>query len=324
MRLIFAVFLFFVMNAAQAASTDVCEILNLSNCSGIHKMGRRSSAQSVPSTATAAQFNPANVSHDRGFGVETMYQPGQSPSFSFVTGTGKTGAALVSSKIENGFFGNRVIELHQDYLDRREDEDQFQSEKQSLALGGALWKNKSFSFDVGVLLKYNPDIERVNPGAGTSIRWGIFNLGASYYQDDVKLKFRDLINPNSGLTYALEYGDDEYEERFNVQSYFAGVKIVNLFLDAGVIKTHHKFYQDDTTIRIYSAAFIWRNFLFNLAVRQEESPNWRYTQNTLVDERKKNETYGGIQYSFNQHLIMGVHHNYYLLREMAASLTLFI
>ena len=164
----------------------------------------------------------------------------------------------------------------------------------------------------------------MNPGAGTSIRWGIFNVGASYYQDDVKLKFRDLINPNSGVTYALEFGDDEYEERFNVKNYFAGIKIQNLFLDAGIINTHHKFYQDDTTIRLYSAAYIWRNFLFNLAVRQEESPNWRYTQHSLVDERKKNETYGGIQYSFNQHLIMGVHHNYYLLRELAASLTLFI
>lgn len=321
----FLILSFFLSIAgAHAASSEVCEVLNLPNCSGVQKMGRRSSAQSIPSSATAAQFNPANVSHDRGVGVEAMYQPGQRPSFSFVTGTGKTGAALVSSKIENGFFGNRVIELEDDYFDRREDEDQFASEKQSLALGGALWKNSSFSFDVGALFKYNPAIKRVNPGGGLSLRWGFVNFGASYYQDDVKLKFRDLVDPRTGLPYEFTFGDDEYEERFNVQSYFAGVKLANLFLDAGVIESRHKFYQDDTVIRLYSAALIWGNMLFNLAHRQEDSPGWRYTEEGLVDERKKHETYGGVQYSFGQHIIMGVHYNYYLLREVAGSLTLFL
>ena len=90
--------------AFAAGATNVCEVLNLTNCEGINKQIRRTSAKSIPSTATAAQFNPANVSHDRGFGVETMYQPRNAPSFSVVTGTGKAGAALVSSKIENGFF----------------------------------------------------------------------------------------------------------------------------------------------------------------------------------------------------------------------------
>lgn len=314
----------FVFSAAHAATTDVCEVLNLTNCSGVHKMGRRSSAQSIPSTATAAQFNPANVSHDRGLGVETMYQPGNSPSLSFVSGTGKTGAALVSSKIENAFFGNRVIELEEDYFDRREDNKQYSSSKQSLAIGGALWKNKKFSLDVGALLKYNPDIKRVNPGAGLAMRFWILNLGASYYQDDVKLKFRDLINPRSGIAYATERGREDYEERFNVQSYFAGLKLKNVFIDAGIMRTHYKFYDEDSIIKIYSVAYIWKNFLFNGAIRQEESPGWRYKDDILLDERKKHETYGGIQYSFNQHFILGVHYNYYLLRELAASLTIFL
>ncbi len=317
-------FFLLLVSDSRAASTDVCEVLNLSNCSGVQKMGRRSSAQSLPSSSTAAQFNPANVSHDRGFGVETMYQPDNSPTFSFVSGTGKVGAALVSSKVENSFFGNRVVELEEDYFERREDDKQYDSEKQTLALGGGLFKNRKFSLDVGLLLKYNSDIKRVNPGVGMAVRWGFLNFGAAQYQDDVKLKFRDLVNPNTGNTYEVEFGDDEYEERFTVRNYFAGIKIRNLFLDAGVINTYYKFDDEETVIRLYSAAYIWKNFLFNVALRQEDSPRWRYKDETLLDERKKHETYGGIQYSFNQHFILGVHYNYYLLREYAASLTIFI
>lgn len=319
-----ATLLLLLVSDARAASTDVCEVLNLSNCSGVQKMGRRSSAQSLPSTTTAAQFNPANVSHDRGFGVETMYQPGNAPTFSFVSGTGKVGAALVSSKVENSFFGNRVVELDDDYFERREDDKQYESEKQTLALGGGLYKNRRFSLDLGLLLKYNSDIKRVNPGAGFAVRWGFVNFGAAQYQDDVKLKFRDLVNPNTGVPYQIEWEDDEYEERFTVRNYFAGIKIKNLFLDAGVINTRYKFYEDETVIRLYSAACIWKNFLFNVALRQEESARWAYRDEMLVDERQKNETYGGVQYSFNQHFIVGLHYNYYLLREYAASLTLFI
>ena len=99
---------FLVVSTMARAADNLCDVLNLPNCSSVHKMGRRASAQSVPSAGTATQFNPANVSHDRGVGVETFYQPGNSPTLSFVTGTGRMGFGLISSKIENGFFGKRV------------------------------------------------------------------------------------------------------------------------------------------------------------------------------------------------------------------------
>ena len=123
---------------------NLCEALNLVNCEPIHKMTRRSSSKSVPSSGTASQFNPANVSHDRGVGLETFWNPKNSPTFNFVTGTGKAGAALVSSKLENGFFGNRVIELDEDYLERREAGKEYSSDKYTLALGGALFKRRNF------------------------------------------------------------------------------------------------------------------------------------------------------------------------------------
>lgn len=312
-----------VLTAQTQAATDICEVLNIKNCPGVSKQARRSSAQSLPTVGTAVQFNPANVSHDRGLGVETVYQPSQSPSFSFVTGTGKTGAAIVSSKIENAFFANRVIELDPNYLDRRKNKNQYKSDKYSLALGAALFKNKSFSLDLGLLLKYNTDIKRVNPGAGVSARIGILTLGASVYQDDVKLKFKDLYNPLTGNLYSQDYGSDSYQEKFTVQNFFAGIRIKNLFLDAGVIKTYYEFYDDNSNINLYSASYIWNKFLFNLALRREESPAPKYKDGVLSSERESSDIYGGIQYSFNQNLIIGAHYNYYLLDELSLSATLF-
>lgn len=317
-------FTFFITLNAFGANPDICEILDINNCPGVFKQNRRSSAQSLPSVVTSTQFNPANVSHDRGIGVETIYQPGQSPSLSFVTGTGKTGAALVSSKIENGFFGNRVMELETEYLTRMHNDHQYESDKYTLALGAALFKNRKFSMDLGVLLKYNTHIKRVNPGAGLSMRMGLITLGAAVYQDDVFLKFGDDIDPRTGIPYTTIWGSDTYQEKFTVTNFFAGIKLGDLFLDWGVIKTKYKFYDDeDSIIKLFSASYIYKRFLFNLALRKEDSPMMKFENDTLVNEKMDDEIYGGIQYSFGQKVILGLHYNYYLLDEMAISGTLF-
>lgn len=303
---------YLVLSSTTSWSADnLCEALNLVNCEPIHKMTRRSSSKSAPSSGTASQFNPANVSHDRGVGLETFWNPKNNPTFNFVTGTGKAGAALVSSKIENGFFGNRVIEAENEYLERREAVKEYSSDKYTLALGGALFKRRNFGLDLGVLLKYNPDIKRVNPGAGLAMRVGSVSLGASVYQDDVFL--------DSTAT-----GGESYQEKFTVQTYFAGVQLKNFFIDAGVIKTYYKFYDDDSSISLYSASYIYKKFLFNLALRNENSPRLKYEDGVLVQKEEENSTYGGIQYSLNKYLIIGVHYNYYLLDELAGSLVIFI
>lgn len=321
----FLVLLCWVTAALAADPNDLCEILNLTNCAGVSKLARRSSAQSVPSNATATQFNPANVSHDRGWGVETMWNPQNTPTFSFVTGTGRTGAALVSSKIENGFFANHIPELGEDFLERRLDDEQYKSRKYTLALGVALLRKRWMSLDIGGQGKYNEDTGRTNFGVGASTRLGLFTFGAAYYEDDMKLKFGDKVDPRSQMMYRSIFGMTEFQETFQVQSYFAGVKIKSLYLDGGVIRTNYKFYEPEKSsdIYLYSAAYIWGRFLFNVAMRHERSPMWSYKDRRLFDDRKKNETYGGIQYSFGQWLILGIHHNYYLMREMAGSVTVF-
>lgn len=319
--LFFGIFSFYAI-----AADNLCDVLNLPNCASVHKMGRRASAQSLPSAGTASSFNPANVSHDRGLGLETFYQPSNTPTFSIVTGTGKMGAGLVSSKIENSFFGNRVPEIEEDFLKRHRDDKQHTSNKLSLAIGAAAVKQKLIGVDLGILFKYNQDIKHFNVGPGISMRLGPFSLGASVIKDDVYLKASSSArNPRLGLNYREEWGQDEYKESFTVQSVFGGLKFKNFFFDMGQFTSQYKFYNTDelSIVRLYSASFIFRKFLFNVAHRIEDTPAQKFEKNKLLDKRKQHSTYGGLQYSLNKFMVFGLHYNYYLMNEGSASLTVF-
>lgn len=316
--------LIFSTSGFAAPATDICEILKTENCAGVSRQNRRANAQSLPSTTSASQFNPANVSHDRGLGVEAMYLPGQSPTIGLVAGTGKAGAALVSTNQENGFFSNRTLELDSDFLKRRDDVEPFDSDKYGLAIGAGLLKNRNISWDVGVLGKYNTVSKRVNGGVGTSLRVWVFSLGLSSYSDDQVLKFGNKLDPTSQNSYATLFDASEYHERYTVHTAFGGVRLGKLFLDTGVIRTRYEFYGGEpSTIHLYSAAYIVDKFLFNVALRHENSPMPTYKNKELVYVQRKNDTYVAIQYSVGKNVVLGVHHNYYLLRELAVSGTVF-
>lgn len=302
---------------------SLCDILNLPDCHSINKLTRRSSAKSIPSSGSAAQFNPANVSHDRGFGVETFYQPGNDVTYSLVTGTGKMGAAVMSAGNENAFFGNRILELESDFLQRHLDGTQYQSTKYGLAIGAGLFKSKNFNLDVGLLAKYNEDIKQLNPGAGISLRWGPISFGVSQYQDDVFLDYGTKINPLTGGYYVIERDALNYQENFKVQTYYGGLKIKNLFLDTGVIKTQYEYFQEEVDIKIYSAAYIWNKWLFNIAHRQETSPTYKFRNDNLEFVEEESDFYGGVQYSAHKFVVVGLHYNYYLLNEISGSLVIF-
>lgn len=308
---------------AEPAS-DLCEVLKLNTCNGVSRQSRRASAQSLPSTTSAAHFNPANVSHDRGLGAEAMYYPGNTPTLGLVAGTGKAGTALISAKQENGFFSNRTLELDSDFLKRRVDEKIFESDKQTLALGVGLLKNRTISWDLGVMGKYNSVSKRVNPGIGMNLRVSIFSAGISTYRDDQVLKFGSKLDPESQAPYSSIYGETEFHERYNVHTAFVGARLGKLFVDAGVIRTRYEFYGGDPSIiHLYSAAYIWQNMLINVALRHERSPMPKYEGSKLVYTPVKNDFYAAIQYSIGKYFVVGLHHNYYLMREMAMSGTFF-
>lgn len=318
----FLLALFVLLNSAWGAP-EICDLIDLPNCSGVSKQGRRTSNQSYPSPSTSASINPATVSFDRGLGVEVIHQSGNPLLFSVASGSGKFGGALISTNLENAFFGNRVVELDGVYFRRHENKKQYRSKKLTFAFGAKLVRKNKYGIDAGLLVKRHSEIGKINPGAGLSARVGPFSFGASIYQDDFKLLLTEQVLYPIGGVYDLQVLIDDYEEKFTVQTLSAGVRIKNVSIDGGLIKTKYKFYEDDSVIRIISTSVNYRNYLFNLATRSETSSAAKFEDGILKLEKDQTSWYTGVQVSAGKHLILGVSYNYFLLREFSLNGNLF-
>lgn len=307
MYLLFSLFLW--VNVASSATNDLCDILKIKNCKGVTKQLRRSSSSTIPSTTTAVSFNPANVSFDKGLGLDTVYQSGNPLLFGLTTGTGKMGGALINGSIENSFFGNRVPELDRERFDREEEEKQYRNNKISIGIGGRLFSNRNFGLDAGVILKKHPLISQVNPGFGVSARLWKLSLGASAYRDNF------YIDQGTGTSL---------KEEFTVRTFTSGTRIGNFGFDYGVIFSSLNFYKTPTDITIYSGSYHVNNFLFNVAYRKEHSQAPEYTGGLLEANVKKDDFFLATQYSINSNVILGISYNYFLLREFSLAATLFL
>lgn len=309
--------LFASLISSSNAEDEICGYFKY--CGG----ASQSAARSMPSTSSSTAFNPSNVARIKGLGFEMLYQPNNPLGFSVVTGTGQVGAALVSSSMENSFFGNRTIEIDDVYLYRRIEKKRYKSKKINFAAGTRVIKKKNYALDLGLSLKRNPEIKKINPGFGISGNIYFLHFGMSIYKDDVKVALGNYINRQNGILYSSLYNSTDYQEDFIVRSYSIGTKIKNLTLDVGFISTQYNFYEDVTDIVIYSAAFNYNRLLFNLAYRHEQSSNMKEYQDGLIFDRNKKEYYGGIQYLINKRLTVGVAYNHFLVRDISTTLTLF-
>lgn len=299
---------------AFSASNDICDILKLPNCQGVTKQLRRSSASSLPSSSLASSLNPANVSFDRGVGLDILAEHNNPVHFGLLAGTGKMGGALINGSVDNGFFGNRVPELDGDRLERELGKVQYRNKKLTVAIGGKLTSSRNYGIDAGLILKRHPEIKDVNPGIGFSARVWKINFGASYFKDD---SYTDLSSL-PGVTPPF------VEDDFYVTTYTAGTRIGNFSFDYGVIKSDIESFGGPTVISIFSSAYQYENFLFNLAVRNERSKAPEFVDGMLVQNEEKGSIFAAIQYSVNQHIIFGVNYNHFLLRDLGLSLTLFL
>lgn len=287
--------------------------------------GSQSSSKSLPSTTISSAFNPSNISKITGVGVETIFQPSNKLGFNLATGTGKFGGALISPNLENGFFGNRSFEVDEIYLQRVLDSKRYDAKKLSIALGVNLVQKNNFSFDVGISLKRNTMIKKINPGVGISSSISVFNFGFAYYQDDTYTELGNYLNPRTGVPYAVQYNNTFYTEKFSVKTFSIGTKLGNFAIDGGRIMTQYKFYNNiTTTIDILSTAYNRGNFLYNLAFRKETSPNLKIVNSMFVMEPNKSDIYFGVQYMVNKHLLIGAGYNTFLLKELSATVTLYL
>src|SRR5690606_34921164 len=110
----------------------------------------------------------------------------------------------------NSFFGNRVLELDEDFLERNIDKTQYKSNKLNIALGGKFFRKKIFFLDLGIILKRHNEIKNINPGVGVAGRLGFITYSAAIFKDDYFLNLKNRIDPNSGLPFSK----DHYSESF--------------------------------------------------------------------------------------------------------------
>lgn len=300
---------------AQAKTLDVCDLIDLPNCNGTSGQNRRTSNYSLPSPATAANLNPANTTTDRGFGVESLFQANNPVSFNLVAGSGKFGGALISPTLENSFFGVRVPETAEDFLDRNQEKKRFDTKKYSFALGGKIIRQKNYGLDFGLLFKRHSEVKKIRTGLGLSGRFRFLSLGASVYKDDFWVDLKDDGDPAT----------KSYDESFMVRTFSGGIKFRNFSFDVGKIYTDkYKFTDEKIDITLYTASMAWNNWLFNYGMRREESPTPKFKDDILVPAKVKKATYAGVQYSWWRPLVVGVHYNYFLLNEVSATVTIFI
>lgn len=307
-------FLLCLFFASASEAKDLCDLLNLKNCSKVTRQSRRSSMSSLPGPSTSAVSNPATVSFDRGLGIEAIAQSGNSTLFGLASGTGRVGAALISSSLENSFFSNRVPELEGDYRKRIKENKQYKPEKLNLALGARLWNSDNFTLDSGVILKRHSEVKDINLGAGVSGRLHFISFGFSAYRDDLYFDY-SRINPATNLAYSVETGKESYSEKFTVLNTFVGIKWKNLNLDYGIIQSKYKIEDETTKISIISASYVYRNYLFNIALRNETSPRRILVDEDLIEKDKKSDVFLSLQRAVGKHLILGINYNYFLLEE---------
>ncbi|MBY0414118.1 MAG: hypothetical protein K2Q18_08125 [Bdellovibrionales bacterium] len=284
----------------------------------------QSTSKSLPSSSSAINFNPSNISKINGFGAEILYQPNNPVGFNLLTGNGTFGGAIISPAAENSFFGNRPIEIDDIYANRRKDKKRYRTNKISIAIGASLINEEAFGFDIGLSLRRNPDIKKINPGLGFSTHIFFLNIGANFYRDDTKFDLGQYKNAETGVLYSTQLNASTYQETFLVKTFSAGLNFGALTLDASLMKTKYDFYPNETSIFIYSSSYNYEDFLFNIGYRTEISDNKKFNNGNLYKDREKKDSYGGIKYIWNSHFTTGISYNNFLIHDFSMTLNIFI
>lgn len=293
-------------------------------CSYFKYCGSASVAKTSSSSSSSPSLNPSNIARVKGLGVETLLQENNSPGFTLVTGTGSVGGALISSTGENSFFGNRSLEIDEEYLIRYREKKRYKNNKLGIALGVKLYDKKNLNLDAGISLKRHKFIKKINPGLGFSANYKFITIGAHVYKDDVRLDLGEYIDPYSGQLFRVKYNSPTYDESYVVSTLSLGLKIANLTFDIGHLNTHYDFYDSPTSITIYSLGYTIKKLHLNAAYRSEISRNKTISEDMLTFQHEKNFYYYGLQYMLFKHLMVGVGYNAFMMKDLSATVTIFI
>lgn len=313
MKFIFRAALFASATLSIAAQAKIC---NPTKEKCWLKGGGSSSSPAYPSRNAAIKINPTAVPTAKSWGGELLYY--ESVDFAIVKGTGRIGAAISPSNGEETFFGGLGFEEEDVRLERLRDGKKFKSEKYALAAAFDLYSNrgsglKKMGLTLGLLGKYNSATKSILPGAGLSAALGPLAVGYAAAMDD---RLSATPSPLTGEREKLKY---------NTETMSAGINLSSVVIDYSHMRIHLEEEREFATISLLTGSLLLNRWILTLAARRESSPRLAYNFDTKEYEEKldKDETFGGVQFAPTKVLLLGIFHNYYLMREVSLGATLF-
>lgn len=308
------IFILFLMMSSLGFAKDISCYIDVT-CSS----GSRSGSTGNPSTGNQIRINPSAVPTQKGFGLEGIYFNSET-DFSIVQGIGRIGAAVSPSNSDETFFGTPGLEITENLLDRKLNDKKYPNQKINLATAMVLTEKnrslfKSYALKLGVMGKYNRLTKNTNLGAGLSGMLGPLTFGYSQFKDE------------SLLDFGLEGSDPTEIAKYQVKTHSVGLSVNSFLLDVSQLRYVDPQYDftEESSVRIITLSFNYKKFIFTISDRVEEShrPVFNYDTEMLEEQNVKKDNFQAIQYIASKHMTVGLLHNYYLLRELAVTATVF-
>jgi hypothetical protein len=304
--------LFFVIFCSQVEAMDV-ECYMSDRCN--NRAVRGSSGN--PSTGAQIKINPSAVPTDQGFGIEGILFKDQ-VDLALVRGTGRVGAAISPSNSEETFFGPPGFENPEDQYQRKYESEKYPNQKYTLAVAGNVFDNKksglnTINLKLGAMVKYNKLTKGFRGGAGLNGVLGPITFGASAYNDQTELN-----------DYVL--GEElKTQINYKVQTYNVGLFLNSVVLDYSHLRLTETDDSNPAEISLITISLLINKFILIASKRTEDSSrlNYNYDTKLLETQQLKTDYFGGMQFRVNKTLMLGAFYNYYLLRELSFSATLF-
>ena len=302
---------FFCASSAQALLCNPAHEL----C-GFVKGQRTSGTPAKPSQSNSIRINPSAVPTEKAIGIEGIYYKGE-VDVALARGNGRVGAAISPSNSEETFFGPPGFESDVDLLERKQMAQKYPNQKTTLATainlinvkGSGL---KKFSLNIGVMGKYHKPNSLVTGGAGITATLGPLSLGYSAYRDQAHY---------DGIDFGVP--DEWIHEDYNVNTVSGGLFLGSIAIDYSLLQVIVP--NDVYQVRLLTGSLFLKRGIFTVATRSEDSARsaYSYALNNLTTTRLKNETFLGAKLTAGSHFMIGIFYNYYLLRELSLSATLF-
>lgn len=158
--------------------------------------------------------------------------------------------------------------------------------------------------------KYNKPAESTTLGAGLNAILNPFSLGLSVYDDVAQIRYTSFQAENI---------------RHRIQTANMGLHLSSLILgysQLNLVTTDRTY---EAKVNLYTASLLLKNFITTIAKRVEDSPapGFNYSTYDLENKQIKEDYFGGFQLILSKHVTVEILYNYYLLREYAATITIF-